>query len=174
MSTTAQKLTHNRFRELYTERKPYFELLDGAPIQKAVPTKLHSVLQLVLSFLLKELGFKPRPELTLAIDEYWEPTPDICGILGAEEDPHPTHAVAVAIEILSPDDRIARVVQKCRRYAEWGVPDILVFDPVRRDAWFWDHAAGGLVAIEESYTFRSRPAELNKHDVFRRCDQELQ
>ena len=50
--------------------------------------------------MLKELGFKSRPELTLAIDESWEPAPDVCGILGPEEDPYPSHAVAAAIEVL--------------------------------------------------------------------------
>jgi len=98
-------------------------------------TRLHSILQFVLSVILKELGFKSRPELTLAIDETWEPTPDVCGVLGPEEDPYPTHAVAVAIEVLSPDDRFTRVTQKCRRYAVWGIHDILVYDPVGRDVW---------------------------------------
>jgi Uma2 family endonuclease len=41
-------------------------------------------------------------------------------------------AVAVAIEVLSPDDRFTRVIQKCRKYAEWGIQNILVFDPANR------------------------------------------
>lgn len=174
MSTTAQKLTNNRFRAIYAQRKPYFELIDGEAIQKALPTKLHSILQLVLSLLLKELGFKSRPELTLSIDPHWEPTPDVCGILGAEEDLYPTRAVAVAIEILSPDDRLARIHQKCRKYAEWGIPDILVFDPVGREAWFWNTAQNQLTRIDGSYQFRTRPVELNTKDVFRRLDEELE
>jgi Uma2 family endonuclease len=68
--------------------------------------------------MLKELGFKSRPELTLAIDESWEPRPDVGGILGPEEDPYPTPAVAVAIEVLSPEDRFTRVIQKCRKCSQ--------------------------------------------------------
>jgi hypothetical protein len=49
---------------------PYYELLDGEAIQKAVPTEPHSVLQGVLCVLLTDIGFRPRPEqLTLPIDE---------------------------------------------------------------------------------------------------------
>lgn len=174
LSTVAEKLTPERFREMYAQRKPHFELLDGEAIQKALPTKLHSILQLVLCLMLKELGFKSRPELTLAIDDRWEPTPDVCGIVGPEEDPYPRHAVAVAIEVLSPDDRFTRVIQKCRKYAEWGVEDILVFDPVDREAWYWEASTGDLGRIKERYRFRSRPAELILVEVFQRFDDELQ
>ncbi len=148
MSAVAQRLTAQRFREMYAQRKPHFELFDGIAVQKALPTKLHSILQFVLSLMLKEFGFKSRPELTLAIDESWEPTPDVCGIIGPEEDPYPTRAVAVAIEVLSPDDRFTRVIQKCRKYSEWGVEDILVFDPVGREGWLWDAASGDLSSDE--------------------------
>jgi len=173
MSAVAEKLNAERFRELYAQRKPYFELLDGEAVQKAVPTQLHSIMQFILGWMLKDLGFKPRPELTMAIDQSWQPTPDVCGILGPVEDPYPTQPVAVAIEVLSPDDRFTRVIQKCRKYAEWGIQDILVFDPVGRDAWYWDAAAGDLIRIKGSYSFRSRPVELVKETVFRRLDQEL-
>jgi Uma2 family endonuclease len=111
--------------------------------------------------------------LTLAIDESWEPTPDVCGILGPEEDPYPTHAVAVALEVLSPDGRFTRVLQKCRKYAEWGVPDILAYDPVSREVWCWDTVTGGLIPSKQSYRFRSRPVELFHAEVFRRLDDEL-
>jgi Uma2 family endonuclease len=173
MGTIAEKLTSSSFRQSYAHRKPNFELLDGEAVQKALPTNLHSLLQFVLGLLLKELGFKPRPELTLLIDEYWEPTPDVCGILGLVEDPYPTRAVAVAIEILSPDDRFTRVIQKCRKYAQWGVQDILVFDPIGREAWCWNSASGDLAAIKEDYSFRSLDVKLSLKEVFRRLDSEL-
>lgn len=174
MGVATEKLTRERFRAAYAQRKPVYELLDGEAVQKPLPTRLHSVLQFVLSVMLKELGFKSRPELTLAIDESWEPTPDVCGVMGVEEDPYPTHAVAVAIEVLSPDDRFMRVIQKCRKYAEWGVQDILVYDPVGREAWHWDRATGDLMRTGEIYRFNSRPVELIQNEVFRRLDEELQ
>jgi len=174
MSAIAEKLSPELFREMYAHRKPYFELLAGEAVQKALPTKLHSILQFVLAVMLKELGFKSRPELTLAIDESWEPTPDVCGIIGPEEDPYPTRAIAVAIEVLSPDDRFTRVIQKCRKYADWGVRDILVFDPAGREAWCWDAASGDLTRIKDNYRFHSLPVELIQKEVFRRLDAELQ
>jgi Uma2 family endonuclease len=173
VSAAGYKLTVQQFRENYAGSKPHFELLAGEAIQKAVPTKAHSALQFILCVLLRELGFKSLPELTLAIDESWEPTPDVCGLLAPVADPYPTHPVAVAIEILSPDDRFTRVIQKCRKYAEWGIVDILVFDPAGREAWCWSTAADGLVTIKQSYAFQSRRAELTLTEVFERFDADL-
>jgi len=175
MNVVAEKLTLEQFRATYAECKPYYELLDGEAFQKAVPTDPHSSLQLVLCFLLKELGFKPRPELTLAISEKWEPVPDVCCLLGpADEEPYPTRPIPVAIEILSPDDRFTRVIKKCRRYAEWGIADILVFDPIGREAWFWDKATADLARIQQTYPFKSKPVQLTLADIFHRLDAELE
>lgn len=173
MGVVAEKLTSKRFRELFGQEKPYFELLDGEPVQKSLATNPHSILQFVLSLLLRELGFRPRPELTLDIDDFWQPIPGVCGSLGPVEDPYPTHAIAVAIEILSPRDPFTRLLHKCKKYAEWGVQDILVFDPLAREAWYWDGSAGNLARIQETYTFRARAASLALSDVFRRMDDEL-
>ncbi|MGA8598125.1 MAG: Uma2 family endonuclease [Bryobacteraceae bacterium] len=172
MSAIAEKLTVEQFRMKYAGTKPHYELLNGEAVQKPMPTRLHSILQFVLAMMLKELGFKARPELTLAIDDAWEPVPDVSGIGAPEEDPYPTRAIAVAIEVLSPDDRFARVIQKCRKYAQWGIKDILVFDPVGREAWCWDATTSNLLRVTTSYAFNSRPAEIVLDEVFRRMDDE--
>jgi Uma2 family endonuclease len=169
----AAKVTLEHFREAYAECKPYFELLNGEPVQKALPTKLHATLQGILYTLLRELGFQSMTELTLAISDTWEPTPDVCGLLGTDDDePYPTKPIPVVIEILSPRDPFTRVIQKCRKYTEWGIPDILVFDPVGREAWHWDTSADDLVHVRQSYLFQSKPVVLSLAEVFRRLDAE--
>ena len=101
MSAVADKLSVEQFRAAYADCKPYYELLNGEAVQKALPTEPHSILQTVLSFVLKEIGFRPRTELTLPISETWEPTPDVCGLLDPyDNQPYPTRPVPVVIEIL--------------------------------------------------------------------------
>jgi Uma2 family endonuclease len=75
--------------------------------------------------------------------------------------------------VLSPDDRFTRVIQKCRKYAEWGIQDILVYDPVSRDVWYWDTVAGGLIPSKSIYRFHSLPVELSHAELFRRLEEEL-
>ena len=167
-----EKLSRERFRELYADRKPAFELIDGSPEQKARGSKKHSVWQWILGVMLGELGFQACPELTLAISETWEPIPDLAGLLAPETDElYQSQPPAVVIEILSPSDRFTLLDEKCRKYSDWGVPDILVFDPVRRRAWRWDRATDGLARFE-TYRFSSHPdAELSLLEVFQRLDQ---
>jgi Uma2 family endonuclease len=173
MSILFEKLSRERFRELYGDRKPAFELIDGQPEQKALGSKLHSLLQGILYIMLEEMGFRAYPELTLAISENWEPIPDVAGILAPEtDDVYQSQPPAVVIEILSPSDRFMLVDRKCRKYAEWNIPDILVFDPERRMGWYWDRSMDGGLVRFETYRFSSRrDVELSLPEVFRRLDE---
>ena len=174
MRAASDKITLEQFQAAYAEFKPYYELLDGEAVQKTLPAKLHAILQGVLYIVLRELGFQSMTELTLAISETWEPTPDVCGLLGPDDgEPYPTKPIPVVIEVLSPRDPFTRVIQKCRKYSAWGIPDILVFDPIGREAWHWDTTADDLVRFKQAYSFRSKPADLNLAEVFRRLDAEL-
>jgi Uma2 family endonuclease len=175
MSVASEKLSRERFRELYADRKPCFELIDGLPEQKALGSKAHSLLQGILYRMLEELGFTAYPELTLTISKTWEPIPDVAGNLGPVTDEvYQSQPVAVVIEILSPSDSFTQLDQKCRRYHEWGVLDILVFDPVSRRTWAWDDAKDGLVPFQDRYQFRSQPETVLKlAEVFGRLDHKL-
>jgi Uma2 family endonuclease len=172
MSVVTEKLTRARFRELYADQKPNWELIDGIPEQKALGSKRHACLQGILGRILEELGFRGYTELTLEVSETWEPVPDVTGILGPETDEvYQSQPPAVVIEILSPSDRFMLVDQKCRKYAEWNIPDILVFDPERRMGWYWDRSLDGGLVRFETYRFSSRrDVELSLSEVFRRLD----
>ena len=101
MNVVHEKLTRQRFRELYAGRKPQFELIDGQAEPKALGSKRHALLQLILCRILEQLGFRAWPELSLAIDVAWEPIPNVAGTLGPEEteETYQCRPVAVAIEI---------------------------------------------------------------------------
>ena len=80
------------------------------------------------------------------------------GLLGPDDgEPYPTKPIPVVIEILSPRDAFTRVIQKCRQHSAWGIPDVLVFDPMGREAWFWDTPTDDLVGFKQTYSFKSNP-----------------
>ncbi len=170
MSVLSEKLTREQFRDLYAGEKPNFELIDGRPEQKALGSKRHARLQVILGRMLDDLGFRAATELTLAISETWEPVPDVAGLLGPESDEvYQSEPPAAVIEILSPTDRFTQLDEKCRRYAKWGVKDILAFDPLALRVWHWDAGTDGLVHFSQTYQFLSKPdAELSLAEVFRR------
>jgi Uma2 family endonuclease len=141
-------LTPEEFERLYSDEKPYYEYWDGQAIQKPMPTVLHSLLQIVLINLLYEVGLVSGGEVRLKLSQTRQPLPDV--IAGSElQHPYPTKPFAVAIEILSPDDRMQRVLRRCRFLSEQGIPYIYVFDPEDRTAQRWNHEKGALENIQQ-------------------------
>jgi Uma2 family endonuclease len=136
MATVARHLSVVEFRERYAEEKPYFEYWFGEAVQKSVPTWLHVLLQQILGEFFTRAGYKAGPELELRIDPDWQPKADVAASLAVEQ-PYPTKPIDVVAEILSPDDRMSRVFDKCRHYERIGIPAVFVLDPDGRRAWRW-------------------------------------
>jgi Uma2 family endonuclease len=164
-----QKLTREEFRARYAGASPEYELIDGFPEQKPAAEWPHASLHGLLTQMLEELGFTSLTSLTLEIDESWELIPDVAGFLGPlPAGPYPSQPPAAAIEILSPNDPFLKLNRKLKKYAEWGIGDILVFDPIGREGWLWDQAVEALIPFDVYYFHRLPDAKLSVAEVFRR------
>ena len=128
--------------------KPYCEYRDGVVSPKAMPAKLHSLIQFALQMLLRGQGVQPLPELTLRISPTKYLVPDVC-VADDFPGPYPTEPVLLCCEVLSPEDRLGTMLGKCEEYHAWGVPYCLVIDPVKRTAWEY-HAAAEPVRVMET------------------------
>lgn len=171
MATAAHPLTTQEFREQYAGRKPYFEYWFGEAVQKSMPTWLHSVLQLVLGEFLKRAGYRSASELELRIDPNWQPVPDVVGVLRKMEGPYPTEPVDVVIEILSPEDRMTRVLEKCRQYARIGTQAVFWIDPESRAGWIWDRAAENLERVHSFHLPNGQTIQLA--DIFAELNKQV-
>ena len=128
--------------------KPYREYRGGDVSAKAMPTKLHSVIQYALLMLLRNQGVQPLPELTVRISASKYLVPDVV-VTDDFPGPYPTEPVLLCCEILSPEDRLGATLSKCEEYHAWGVPFCWVIDPVKRTAWEY-HLSGEPVRVGES------------------------
>jgi len=144
MSTTALTPVEEYLR--LTE-KPYREYRDGVVTPKAMPTKLHSLIQFAVQMLLRGQGVQPLPELTLRISPTKYLVPDVC-VADDFPGPYPTEPVLLCCEILSPEDRLGTMLGKCEEYHAWGVPHCWVIDPVKRTAWEYHASAEPVRATE--------------------------
>jgi len=102
-----------------------------------MPTWIHGFLQSLISRLLTEAGYKAGSEIDLRIDPDAIPRPDVIATKGRLEHPYPTKAVEVVVEILSSDDPMPYVLQKCNAYQEWGFEFIYLVDPESRKVYRW-------------------------------------
>ncbi len=148
MATAANLLTLEEFRTRYAGEKPSYEYWFGEAVQKSVGTWLHGVLQIILCEFLRRAGYKSSPEVELRIDQNWQPKPDVVGAISTEN-PYPTLPVDVVAEILSPEDKMTRVFEKCRQYERIGIPKIFVFDPESKTAWEWSGQTRNLERVED-------------------------
>ena len=124
------------------------EYVDGELVERSMPTYLHSKVQAILCALFLALGRRfpifPAPELRLAIgSQRLYRIPDVSDFTGDEpNEPVPSNPPLVAIEILSPDDRLAETLKKFDEYHQFGVAHIWLIDPVEKKFYTFD--ASGL------------------------------
>jgi Uma2 family endonuclease len=132
------QVTVQQFDQQYAGQKPYFEYWFGKPVQKAMPTWMHSLLQKIIMRLLDDAGYESGAEVKLKISADFQPLPDVSAVLpGQVELPYPTRPVEVVVEILSPDDQFSKILSKCQFYGELGIRHIYVVDPEERQIWCW-------------------------------------
>jgi len=131
---------------LSTSYSPDMEYVDGVLLERNVGEWNHGQVQSNVIFALrrKYADIKVIPELRSKVTGTRYRVPDVCVTL---RNPHTRvlmEAPYIAIEILSEEDRINRLIEKLKEYAAIGTPNIWVFDP----------------RLQQMFTFRSE--ELQK------------
>lgn len=147
MAVATAGLTLEEFNAQYGNEHGY-EYWFGEVVRKGMPTWLHGLLQAILMDFFYKLGYASGSEIELRIDRNWRPRPDVTAALQIEQ-PYPTKPVDIVAEILSEDDSMTRVFEKCRNYARIGIPQIFLFDPESRMAWEWNRENDNLERIHK-------------------------
>jgi Uma2 family endonuclease len=154
MAALAETLTLEEFQSKYGSGDRAYEFWYGEAITKATPTWIHCILQGIIIQLLKQAGYKAAgPELELRIVPEAHPRPDVVATKRKIKDPYPLEAVEVVVEILSPDDKMPYLLEKCQKYHTWGFEYIYIVNPESRQLFRWTGAA-----LEVSDKLTSLPA----------------
>ena len=169
-AVNTKALTLAEFRERYAAEKPYYEYWFGEAVQKSVPTVLHVLLVKILLDAIERAGYLTGPELELRSDPDWQPKADVAGWIKIDG-PYPTKPVEVVAEVVSPEDRMQRVLAKCRQYERIGTQAIFVFDPEFRDAWEWSLSSKNLERI--SSMMLPNGSQIQVDDLWSELDRKL-
>jgi len=168
---TATHLSLEEFHRLYDGVKPAYEYWFGEAIQKPMATNVHGVLQFILMTLLKAHGWIVASEATLKLVPDAEPVPDVIASRERLPQRYSTGGVGICIEILSPDDRLKKAIEKGKHYLNWGVPHVWIIEPQSRTAWMmtrehpdgvWVHPDGDLVAGDTRISLSEIFLEVDK------------
>ncbi len=121
---------------------PEPEYRDGELIDRGMPTYLHGMIQMVLGALFlpyrKSHDLWPASEARHRVRPGLVRIPDVAVQQGKPAMSHPDHPPYVAIEVLSPDDRMGDVTAKLREYRDFGVAHSWVVDPVAQALYVFD------------------------------------
>ena len=143
------------------------EYRDGEIVERSLPDTLHSRTQALIAFffetLRKRLSVFVYPELRLKLRESLVLIPDICvywpdRALSRFPDVPPL----LAIEIMSPDDRLTAVRERLEEYRAWGVKHVWLVDPNSRRLYT---CAAGLTEVA-TLRVAEIDAELTPGDIF--------
>jgi Uma2 family endonuclease len=112
------------------------EYRDGTLVERSMPDYLHGKTQALLIALFmalrKRLSLYPCAETRMMLRAGRFLIPDVAVFHLHEPGPVPDTPPLIAIEILSPDDRLTEVREKLEEYRAWGVPHVWLVDPHSR------------------------------------------
>jgi Uma2 family endonuclease len=118
---------------LHTAYEHDREYVRGEVVERAMPNKSHSAVQAAIVAFFWQLraatGLVALPELRCRLSPDCVRIPDVAVYGGMPAEEVPGTAPKFVIEVLSPDDRLAAVLEKCEEYAQWGVEHIWLCDP---------------------------------------------
>ena len=131
MATTSLVSVEEYLRSTY---EPDAEYVDGVIEERATGEDEHSAWQVALSAYFhvrrRDLGIRARSELRTKTSERRYRIPDVAVLDAAlPREPIATAPPLMAIEILSPEDRLSRLVVRLGDFEAMGVPAIYVIDP---------------------------------------------
>jgi Uma2 family endonuclease len=144
MALTGRRLTLDEFLDL-PEESPALEYLDGVVVPKVSPKMFHGQMQYTFA---EYVNVFARPQrLAMAFTETratfggWSPVPDVGVYRWARLPRQPSGKLMpdsrtpwdIAVEIVSPDQSLRELEEKCRWYCANGVEISLLIDPDRED-----------------------------------------
>jgi Uma2 family endonuclease len=118
------------------------EYWDGELQERGMPNYLHGLTQaLLVAFfvaLRKSFPVFPTVETRVQLASGRFLIPDVAVFFGNRPASIPTVPPLIAIEVLSPDDRLSAVLGKLEEYRVWGVAHVWVVDPESRKLYVYD------------------------------------
>jgi Uma2 family endonuclease len=159
---------------LKTSYDPDCDYVDGRIEERNLGEYDHGYLQMLVCALFhanrEAWGVKVIPELRTRVSGTRFRIPDVSvQRLDAPREQIPTHPPLIAIEILSPEDRLSRFQVRIDDYLEFGVENIWILDPETRRVWTADRAGMHLVQNGE-LSVPGTPIRVVLHDLFADLD----
>jgi Uma2 family endonuclease len=127
---------------LQTDFRPDRDYVDGEILERNVGEFEHAFLQSLLATLINqhrlEWGYAALTELRVQVSPVRFRVPDVSVVAAsAPFESIITRPPLLCVEIMSSDDRWARITERFEDYRQMGVPSLWAVDPIEAKAWAW-------------------------------------
>jgi Uma2 family endonuclease len=143
------------------------EYLDGELVERNMGNKSHGRVQYILARLLgereAETGLYVVVEVRTRVNLTRYRIPDVAVYEREPDEEVPVEPPFVAVEVLSPDDRVSYMFPKLIEYLNWGVRHIWLLDPEDRKMFLY--GATGLSEVTE-FVLPEQGVRISLADVF--------
>lgn len=160
---------------LRTSYRPDCDYVDGEVQERNLGELEHSDLQTELAHYFRTRRRKWKTHAFVEQRVQVSPTrfriPDVCVVIGEKpRDPIFHTPPFICIEVLSPEDRVARTRDRVDDYLKFGVPYIWVIDPESRRA--WSYTKSGSTEILDGILRTENPSlEIPLSEIFAGLDE---
>jgi Uma2 family endonuclease len=159
---------------LATVYRPDVDFVDGVLEDRNMGEYDHNVVQMAILFWFHQHGKEWRirviQEQRTRVATTTVRIPDVC--VFSRDIPIEqvfTKPQLIAIEVLSPEDRPARIDERLSNYRDFGVPNIWVVDPETRSGW---DCSGGNWVRKERFEVANSPIYLFLPELFQKIDED--
>jgi Uma2 family endonuclease len=159
---------------LHTSYRPDCDYVDGRIEERNLGEHDHGLLQAILAALFtnNRVVWQVRTvtDVRTQVKSARFRVPDVSVLrANAPREPIIRHPQLIAIEILSPEDRLIRLQDRIDDYIEFGIENVWVIDPESRKAWTADRAGLHLMQNGE-LTVAGTPIRVVLGELFAELD----
>ena len=154
--------------------EPDCDFVEGELQERNVGERPHSFLQQIISAIFynnrRAWGVVSGPELRVRVAPRRFRVPDVCVLRHNDpaDDVVETPPL-ICIEILSPEDRMNRMMERFEDHTRMGVENLWLIDPTSRHAWSIS-ADGSQQRIMDAFTVPGTPIRIDLAEVFAELD----
>jgi len=157
--------------------RPDCDYVDGEVIERNVGEFGHSLIQGILVGIFRELAktlpIRVMPELRNRVSSTRYRIPDVCVMLKSQRpEPILNSPPFLCIEILSPEDRMSRILERVKEFLIFGVPYVWVIDPETRTAYSYTASEGR--QVQDRLTTANPELTVSLAEIFAELDEALQ
>lgn len=161
---------------LATSYRPDCDYVDGELRERILGDQWHGLVQGMIAAIFKQnrhtWGLRSITEQRVQVLPTRFRVPDVCVVPATD----PIRGIlrtapVLCVEVLSPEDRFQRVLERVQEYTRMGVPHVWIIDPISREIWTVSGGGGPIPLDRTELTLSNTKVRIPVAEIFAEIDE---